>query len=223
MRGLASRGRALRWRAPGASEGLTTSGGAQDRLMQTTQTGRERSRNMIRRAQVRDHARRQACLAVAGRTTQATGIAAARLQTTLEHQDRQAHAQGGGSEGQGQWGPLPQAATQASRGTKHVSTRRAQRTGPRLAAASEQNSRHCWRTVCSLRPSHGARNALTAVKAQERARDHAETPQRQPRGWGLAQVGQVRLDGHRPFGDTGWARHTFPPRMYGRYGYPYNV
>src|SRR6266436_10184835 len=53
--------------------------------------------------------------------------------------------------------------------------------------------------------------------------DHAQAPQGQDGGLGFTQVGQVRLDGLRPFGDTGVARHTFPPRMYGIYGYPYNT
>src|SRR5262249_35175735 len=60
--------------------------------------------------------------------------------------------------------------TQANSGSKQGSTTSAQRAVPRLAVASEHNSRNCWRTVGSLRPSHVARNALTAVNAQERAR-----------------------------------------------------
>src|SRR4029450_10915721 len=34
---------------------------------------------------------------------------------------------------------------------------------------SQHSRRNCWRTAGSLRPSHVARNALTAVSAQERA------------------------------------------------------
>src|SRR6266542_4225907 len=67
------------------------------------------------------------------------------------------------------WVPSHCSTTQAKSGTKQGSTARAQRVVPRLAVASEQNSRNCWRTVGSLRFSHVAKNALTAVNAQERA------------------------------------------------------
>src|ERR671923_789060 len=59
--------------------------------------------------------------------------------------------------------------TQPSSGPQQGSTVSAHRAGPRVAAAASHHSRNCWRPVGSWRPSHVARNALTAGNAQERA------------------------------------------------------
>src|SRR5712691_5121060 len=117
---------------------------------------------------MRNHSRRQACLAVAGRTVQATGMAQPRY-TTLSAKTVKRVPKVVASRAKANGVPSHWATTQASQGTKQGSTGSAQRAVPRLAVASEQNSRNCWRTVGSLRCSQVAKNALTAVNAQERA------------------------------------------------------
>src|SRR6266481_5768913 len=78
----------------------------------------------------------------------------------------------------------------ASQGTKQGSTGSAQRAVPRLAVASEQNARNCWRTGGSLRCNHVARNALTAVNAQERARTMPRLHSASTVAWGLLKWGR---------------------------------
>src|SRR5882724_4336855 len=117
---------------------------------------------------MRNHSRRQACLAVAGRTVQATGMAQPRY-TTLSAKTVKRAPKVVASRARANCVPSHWPTTQANSGSKQGSTTSAQRAVPRLAVASEHNARNCWRTVGSLRPSHVARNALTAVHAQERA------------------------------------------------------
>jgi len=65
--------------------------------------------------------------------------------------------------------PSHRSPTQVNSGTQQSAPVLVPQCPPRLAVASEQHVRHCWRTAGSLRPSHVARNVLTAVSAQERA------------------------------------------------------
>src|SRR4029450_10173842 len=52
------------------------------------------------------------------------------------------------------------------------------------------NSRNCWRTASSLRCSHVARNALTAVNAQERASTIPRLPRAKTVACGLLKWGR---------------------------------
>jgi len=107
-------------------------------------------------------------VAVAAKTVQATGMAQPRY-TTLSAKTVKRVPNVVASRARANCVPSHWSTTQANSGTKQGSTASARRVVPRLAVASEQTSRNCWRTAGSLRPSHVARKALTAVNAQERA------------------------------------------------------
>src|SRR6266446_5521830 len=138
---------------------------------------------------MRNHSRRQACLAVAGRTVQATGMAQPRY-TTRSAKTVKRVPKVVASRARANGVPSHWATTQASQGTKQGSTGSAQRAVPRLAVASEQNARNCWRTGGSLRCNHVARNALTAVNAQERARTMPRLHSASTVAWGLLKWGR---------------------------------
>src|SRR6267143_1895952 len=138
---------------------------------------------------MRNHSRRQACLAVAGRTVQATGMAQPRS-TTLSAKTVKRVPKVVASRARANGVPSHWATTQASQGTKQGSTGSAQRAVPRLAVASEQNARNCWRTGGSLRCNHVARNALTAVNAPERARTMPRLHSASTVAWGLLKWGR---------------------------------
>ena len=87
------------------------------------------------------------------------------------------------------WCPSPQLKPHANKGAKHVSTFTSWRFGPPLAAASEQNSRNCWRTVWGLRSSPWATTSLTALRAQERASPLPPLPNAKTVAWDLLTWG----------------------------------
>ncbi len=140
-----------------------------------------------------------------------------------ERQDGKACAQGRGIKGQGQLGALPLVDNPGQQGHKAglygegTAVRPAFRGG--LVTELAQLLAHGWLFAAQPRRQERTDGRQRTGACQ----DHAQAPQGQDGGLGFTQVGQVRLDGLRPFGDTGVARHTFPPRMYGIYGYPYNT
>src|SRR2546429_60424 len=140
-----------------------------------------------------------------------------------EHQDGKAGAQGGRIEGQGQLGALPQAHDPGQQGQKAGLDAEGAAVRPAFGRSFVAELAQLLAHGILFAAQPRGQERTDGGQGTRACQDHAQTPQRQHRGLGLAQVGHVRLDGLRPFGDTRVARHTFPPRMYGIYRYPYNT
>ena len=128
-----------------------------------------------------------------------------------ERQDGKARAQGRGIKGQGQLGALPLGDNPGQQGHKAGlhSKRAAHRPtfGGGLVAKRAQLLAHG--RLFAAQP--GRQERTDSRQRAGAGQHHPQAPQGQDGGLRFAQVGQVGLDGHGPFGHTGVARHQYPP------------
>jgi hypothetical protein len=125
--------------------------------------------------------------------------------------DDQARPQGGGSERQGPWGPLPPA---------HAPPQQRRKAGLALEGLA-LGAPFGGRLVLPLPPLLAYRGLFPVLDGCHDGADrrqgacacqpHAQAPQGQDRGRGLAQRGHRRHDSRLPLGHTGLAMQGFPP------------